>query len=237
VAHRGAGDLTMPEASKPAYADAVTKLSDIVKLDLQKTKDGVIVMGHDPTLKRNMGWDAKIADLTYAEIVEKGTFLGKDKQPSGEKIVRLDEALAIVRPIPEIWIDFKYFKPDFAERVFAELAAAKIDLSRVMIATFSQSALAWAKGHHPEVRRVAHCGGSKLTAEYLLKLKGKFDLYGVNLPQKSVTPELVSSAKANGLWVSLWFVQNETDARQWRGAGADAFVSDHAFRVRPSFLP
>ena len=35
VAHRGAGDLTMPEASLPAYSNAVAMANDIVKLDVQ----------------------------------------------------------------------------------------------------------------------------------------------------------------------------------------------------------
>ena len=33
VAHRGAGDQTMPEASLPAYSNAVATSSAIVKLD------------------------------------------------------------------------------------------------------------------------------------------------------------------------------------------------------------
>ena len=47
VAHRGAGDLEMPEASLAAYSNAVATACDIVKLDLLETKDGVVVMGHD----------------------------------------------------------------------------------------------------------------------------------------------------------------------------------------------
>lgn len=39
VAHRGAGDLEMPEASLAAYSNAVATACDIVKLDLLETKD------------------------------------------------------------------------------------------------------------------------------------------------------------------------------------------------------
>jgi len=46
VAHRGAGDLTMPEASLPAYSNAVETACDIVKLDVQRTRDGAIVTDH-----------------------------------------------------------------------------------------------------------------------------------------------------------------------------------------------
>ena len=50
IAHRGAGDRDgrKPEASKAAYSNAVATACDVVKLDVQRTRDGVIVMSHDP---------------------------------------------------------------------------------------------------------------------------------------------------------------------------------------------
>ena len=46
VAHRGAGDLSMPEATTEAYSNAVITAADVVKLDLQCTKDGIVVLGY-----------------------------------------------------------------------------------------------------------------------------------------------------------------------------------------------
>ena len=234
VAHRGAGDLTMPEATKGAYADAVAKSSDIVKLDLQKTKDGVIVMGHDPSLKRVMGWDAKIKDLTYAEILEKGDFLWR-KKPTGERIVRLDEALEIVRPVPEFWIDFKHFDPDFAERVLKTFAEKGIDESRVMVATFSKGALEYFKRSHPSIRRVGHI--SMKTSDELPRVVSYIDelgLFGVNMPvlDDQTSHEAIAELKRRGVWVSLWFVQNEKKSAKYGGSGCDAFVTDYVSRVR-----
>ena len=236
VAHRGAGDLTMPEASRPAYSNAVALANDIVKLDLQETKDGVIVMGHDPTLKRNMGWDKKIVDLTYAEILAQGTFKAKGGY-AHEKIVRLDEALAIVKPAPEFWIDFKRFTPDFAEKVLTEFRKAGIDESRIMIATFTRPALAYFQQKHPAIRRVGHIGEKQFKEGVgsVLAYRDKYGLWGVNMPvaQKATKPEDVKALRANGLWVSLWFVQDAATAASYRGAEPDAFVTDHVSVVRP----
>lgn len=242
IAHRGAGDLTMPEASLPAYSNAVAMANDIVKLDLQRTKDGVVVMGHDNSLKRNMGWDVRIRDLTYAEIFEKGRFLDNGKKPGKERIVRLDQALAIVKVIPEFWIDFKdsgNFSPEFAEDVVAAFAAAGIDLSRVMVATFTRPALAYFREHHPAVRRVGHFGGmgkdadSETLVKHVIKFRDNYGLYGVNMPGRDLmtTPEVIDRLRANGLWVSVWFVQNAKTAANYR-AHADAFVTDYVSKVR-----
>ena len=253
VAHAGAGDLTMPPASKPAYSNAVATACDIVKLDLQYTKDKQIVMGHDPDLKRVMGWPTSISALTYAEIYEKGRFL-EHRKPGNERIVRLDEALAIVKTAPEFWLDFKHFKPEMAEQVLAEIKKAGIDESRLMVATFTKPALKYFRDRHPEIRRVGHISVTALTngtwtctaapkqtfadrravMDAVLRYRDELNLFGVNMPviQGQTRPEDVAYLKQNGLWVSLWFVQNEEKAQAYRDAAPNAFVTDHDTNAR-----
>ena len=256
VAHRGAGDLEMPESSLPAYSNAVAMASDIVKLDLQQTKDGVIVLCHDNTLERYMGWNVEICDLTYAELLAKGTY-----KPVGgyanERIVRLDQALAIVKGLPEFWMDFKDYSPAMAEQTLQTFAKFGIDESRVMCATFDYKALAYLRQTHPKVRRVAHVGvginkdGSFWTSfdrkrKYpakreayaaILAAKERYGLFGVNMPvlnrdASRTEPDDVAYLRRQGLWVSLWFVQSRKDAEHYRSSGADAFVTDHVSQVR-----
>ena len=71
VSHRGE-EMDAPEASRPAFELAARRHADIVKLDIRFTKDGVVVLSHDSTLKRTMDWDAPISELTCREIREKG---------------------------------------------------------------------------------------------------------------------------------------------------------------------
>jgi glycerophosphoryl diester phosphodiesterase len=243
VAHRGAGDLVMPEASLPAYSNAVATGCNIVKLDLQRTKDGVVVMGHDTTLKRNMGWVAKISTLNYPDILEKGRFLDENGARGPWRIVRLDEALAIVKPVPEFWIDFKdneTFSAEFAEQVLGALKAAGIDQSRVMLATFNRRALAYFKCHHPSIRRVGHFSfnrekvGKDEMRKMALAFRDKYGLYGLNMPIGGFKTGLddVAFLKQNGIWISLWFVQDEKCATFYKPAMPDAFVTDYVTRAR-----
>lgn len=245
VAHRGAGDLVMPEASLPAYSNAVAMGCNIVKLDLQCTKDGVVVMGHDGSLKRNMGWDAMVHSLTYAEILEKGRYL-ENGVPGSERIVRLDQALAIAKMVPEMWIDFKVaadFSPEFAEKVVAEIRGAGIDFSRVMLATFTRPALSYFREHYPSIRRVGHfsrpkkIGPGESIVDFALRFRDEYGLYGLNMPiaNEATAPGDVGTLKKNGLWVSLWFVQNAAQACRYRSADADAFVTDHVSAARSAF--
>lgn len=231
IAHRGAGDLRMPEASRPAYSNAVATACDVVKLDLQETKDGVIVMGHDGTLKRNMGWDVRILDVTYAEILEKGRFTPKGGVVN-ERIVRLDEALAIVGDIPEFWIDFNHFTPAFAEKVLATFKQMGIAEGRLMVATYTKAAIAYFQQAHPNIRRVGHISGQQ--GEKLYAYCKKFGLWGVNMPvrDKKTSKEAIRELKKRNLWVSLYFVQDRATAEFYRDSDADAYVTDHVSDVR-----
>jgi len=161
VAHRGFGDRGWgrAEASKPGYSNAVDTVCDVVKLDLRCTKDGVIVLNHDGNLKRTMGWNVNITNVTYTELYEKGRYRynkWKQRTPLDMRIVRLDEALEILRPAPQFWVDFKYFAPEFADKVVQTFRDAKIDLSRVMVATFTEKALVHFKEKYPSIRRISH---------------------------------------------------------------------------------
>lgn len=245
VAHRGEHKLA-PEGSLPAYRFAVEHKLDIMKLDLQLTKDGVVVVSHDASLKRTMGWDVQIREVTYAEIKDKGVFKSVGGY-AGEKLVTLREALAVTKAMPELWLDFKYFTPAFAEQVLKEVAAAGISEDRVMIATFTKAAIMYMKEYHPAIRRVGHisispqpdgtlktsCSGAEIFASMdevtavILGYKLELGLFGVNVPsnRRLVTSETVKKLCEAGLWVSIWYVNDIETADYYRAAGADAFVT------------
>ena len=258
VAHRGAGDRTSfrPESSTVAYSNAVETVCDVVKLDLQCTKDGVVVMHHDPSLKRLMNWDTNIIDVSYAEILEKGRYCGLRLKPTPYRIVRLDEALEIAHAVPQFWIDFKYFTPEFAEKVMQTFRDAKIDFSRIMVATFNHDALQYMQKNYSDIRRISHVNwryrpelkvftGSMRTGrmktrenvmECVLNLIKNYGLYGVNMPRSLTTAQDVKMLHDNGIkWVSLYFVQDTDQAEKVRSWGMDAFVTDFVTKARKAY--
>ena len=67
AAHRGDW-RNFPENSLEAIDNAVKMGVDIVELDVQRTKDGQLVLMHDPTLNRTTTGKGAIADTTLAYI-------------------------------------------------------------------------------------------------------------------------------------------------------------------------
>ena len=60
TAHRGSS-RSAPENTMAAIAAAVEEMADYVEVDVQLTKDGVIVLGHDANLKRVAGVNRSMA--------------------------------------------------------------------------------------------------------------------------------------------------------------------------------
>ena len=67
IGHRGAsGHAT--ENTLSAFAKASDLGADMWELDTQRTKDGVCVVSHDDSLQHVFGHDARISELTAAEL-------------------------------------------------------------------------------------------------------------------------------------------------------------------------
>jgi glycerophosphoryl diester phosphodiesterase len=69
VAHRG-DPLTHRENTVPAFQAAEAAGADMLELDLQRSRDGAVVVLHDTTLERLWGVPAAVSALTYEEILQ-----------------------------------------------------------------------------------------------------------------------------------------------------------------------
>lgn len=157
--HRGGEDNLAPEHSPALTRLAVEHKMDIIKLDLQLTKDGAIVTSHDPSAKRVFGVDRKISDMTLAELKEMVALPVAGY--TNEHIQTLEEVLAIAKDgIPQFGLDFKAFTPEMAEKALAIIAKAGVAEDRIFIITYTLKALAYMKERHPTVRRVMHTSAS-----------------------------------------------------------------------------
>ena len=67
TAHRGYSTAA-PENTLPAFQLAIDHHSDRAELDVQMTKDGVVMVTHDTSLRRCTGRNANIYDLTFAQV-------------------------------------------------------------------------------------------------------------------------------------------------------------------------
>ena len=89
-AHRGASAYA-PENTKVAFEKATELKANGIELDLQKTKDGKIVIFHDDYIDKKSNGTGKIEEYTYQELLELDFGSWFDNKYRNEKIVLFED--------------------------------------------------------------------------------------------------------------------------------------------------
>ena len=146
-AHRGLHNLgnLIPENSMKAFILAKETGYDI-KLDLNLTKDGNVVVFHDGDLVRACGIDFKIEELTWDELSEYKIF------ETGEKIPLFSDVLKEIKGEIPLLVELKNSKryKELCDKSSKLLDAYKGDYC---IESFNPQIVYWFKKNRPDVVR------------------------------------------------------------------------------------
>lgn len=121
-AHRGGASRGHPENCLATFAATVSQTWSILEIDLQVTKDGAIVLMHDPTLDRTSNGKGPIKDRTLAELKELRL---KDRlgNLTDERIPTLDEVMKWARGKTILALDKKQVPAGQVARLITEYKA------------------------------------------------------------------------------------------------------------------
>lgn len=252
IAHRGGAQL-MPENTLAAFIDAMARGCDGAELDVQLTRDGVVVVHHDFRLKaglarKNGAWlteaGPRIKDLTLEELrqYDVGTAQpGSDYarthpllKPLAAHIPTLDEVVALARdPASTLFVELKCDAgDDSADPVELADASYKViadseALPRTIFVGFDWRALAHV--HHMGAvcwfTADRQAGDARPVIDRIAQAGGQG--WFPNYPD--ATPENVAYARSLGLKVGAWTVNDLAAMR--RLMDLDAICTD-----RPDIL-
>jgi glycerophosphoryl diester phosphodiesterase len=158
TAHRGAS-VAAPENSMAAFRAAMEAGATFTELDVQRTRDGQIVVVHDGDLMRLGGDPRKVSELTAAEIA--GIDIGRkyDARFAGETPPTLAQVIDLVRGRMKINVELKYNVPDpLLAPAVIELLKSKQFLDDVVITSLDYAALKQVESIEPRVRALHWCG-------------------------------------------------------------------------------
>ena len=119
LAHRG---LTRhaPENTLPAFAAAIA-LEMAIELDVYQTRDGHLIVIHDPTVDRTTNGSGRVSDLTLAEIRKLDAGQWFHVRFAGLQVPTLDEVLQLIgqRQRRPVWIalNMKLLSPGIEEKI------------------------------------------------------------------------------------------------------------------------
>lgn len=154
VAHRGAAGLA-PENTLAAIHAAVGTGAAFIEVDLRRTKDGAVILFHDPTVDRTTNGMGRVSDYTLAQLRSMDAGSWFDPVFTGERVPTFAEAAALLQPAPaSVLIELK---DDWSDAqltpVVEELRELQM-LNRVVLQSFNLATLEALQRVAPEFARV-----------------------------------------------------------------------------------
>ncbi len=215
IAHRG-DPVAHPENTLAAFHAALAQGADMIELDCRRTKDGVIIVLHDPDLERVWGVRRRAADLRAEDVAALTC--------SGERIPTLAEVLAqIALPVMVDVAD-----PGIIADVFAQVEASGAT-ERCLFAGHLR-ALEWLRATRKDVRIALSWGRIRRPSRALLDaLRPEY----FNPRYHFVDDKVIAAMHGLGIGVSTWTVDDERRMRELAAAGVDAIISNRVGTLVP----
>ena len=243
VAHRGASSEA-PENTLAAVRRAIARDADLVEVDVQRTKDGALVLLHDTTLARTTNvrrvfprrapW--LVSDFTADEVARLDAGSWHSQQFAGERIPTLEQLVDVVRPSRAgLLLELKAvaLHAGLAREVAAALRAvpgyvdSAVASGRLVVQSFDHDAMR----EHKEVEPSVPVGalGTPTRAE-LGALATWADQ--VNPVHWSVRRSYVETVHRHGMRCQLWTVNKPEHMRRALSLGVDGVITNHPGALR-----
>jgi glycerophosphoryl diester phosphodiesterase len=236
IGHRGAMGYA-PENTLPSFEKGWKMGADGIECDVHLSRDGQLVVIHDPTLDRTTNGKGRVRRHAWREMSRLDAGSWYHRRFRRARLLRLPELLDWLRPkkspsglplkiLIEIKNEPKY--PKIAERVVDVLQRKKM-VDRAMIISFDHAVVRRVKRLSPELR------GGILYHKRLADLTGRlawtradaiFPLW------KLVTPSLIRLAKEQGRFVGVWTVNKPGEMRRMIRVGVDGIATNYPDRLR-----
>lgn len=206
AAHRGDA-LRAPENTLSAIESALAHGATMVEMDVQRTKDGVLVLHHDTSLLRMAGVPEPVSFHTLEELrrLEVGSRFSEEF--AGERIPTLEEALMLMKGRGSVLLDVKVEEKEkeTAEEILTLLK--KLDMKDyVYIQSFQYNFLRAIRAMDEEIQL------GQIMYAALGRLEGlSVDFYTVR--SNMLTKSLVKRAHDADRGVFVWVIQTEEELK------------------------
>ncbi len=234
AAHRG-GAALWPENSLLAFRSALALGVDALELDLHLTADGEVVVLHDPSLDRTSTGTGAVRDLKLADLAAV-RLKTRDGAVTAERVPTFAQVLDLVAPtsaelLPEIKVDTNRQRYSGIEEKVLALIRARGLLARTTIQAFQVETIRRLRELEPTGRTMLLVARGDVErdrarpAEAVRRARelGATDL-GMN--HRLIDTDVMSAARAAGIRVSAWTVNEESDIRRMVDLGVDIVMSD-----------
>jgi glycerophosphoryl diester phosphodiesterase len=236
--HRGAAGLA-PENTLPSFALALALGADVLELDVHASRDGVIVVSHDPTLERTTNGTGALRDHTFHQLqqLDAGYRFSRDGHdfPYRGQGVRIPPFETVLKQFPLAYcnLEIKQADPLIVEEVIAIIR--RFDAQhRVLLAAEHDEIMRDVRLHAGDI---ATSFSAAEVADFIGRVHaGSLDGYqpvgrALQIPPRFgeielVTADSVAAAHRCGLEVHVWTINQRDEMQRLLALGVDGLMSD-----------
>ncbi|MDQ0218048.1 glycerophosphodiester phosphodiesterase family protein [Peribacillus cavernae] len=231
AAHRGVPSLS-PENTMTSYRQAYDLGADLIETDVQKTKDGHLVIMHDYTVNRTTNGTGNVKDLTLDQIqqLDAGVKFGPEFQ--GEKVPTFKEYLQEFKD-KEVVLLVELKAADIEQQVIDEIEEEGM-ADKVVIQSFNLDSVKNSKVIKPEIGTgYLYSSAVPATENAKLKKAQQMLLYGtsmntsLNASYSSLYQEFITYMRQRGMLNMHWTYRNEEHLHQSLNAGIIGPITDY----------
>lgn len=222
-AHRGASGYA-PENTLASFEKALEMGADGIELDVRLTKDGHVVVMHDPLVMRTTKRFGSIAGKTLKNLQQLDA--GK-----GEKIPTLQEVLDLVHKKAQVHIELKgKGTPTPVANIITEyIQKKKWSYSDFVVSSFHHNELREFKKLLPQVQIGALIIGCNIEFDKYIK---EFDAYSINMWSQLIKKSTVEEAHKRGFKIFAYTVNTISGASNMEKLRVDGIFTNYPDRVR-----
>ncbi|MBS7609730.1 glycerophosphodiester phosphodiesterase [Candidatus Bathyarchaeota archaeon] len=212
IGHRGAAAYE-PENTLRSFRRALEIGVHAVELDVHLSKDGRVVVIHDPTVDRTTNGHGYVRDLSFED-------LSKLDAGMGERIPLLEEVIDLVKDKAILQIELK---GEGTEEPVLRILEEKGFLDRVVLTSFFHNRVKKAKELKPLIKTGVLFVGRPLDPIHIVRV-AKADAIHINY--LTVDKELVEEIHRAGIKVTVWNVDEPRNIDRMIDFGVDAIGSN-----------
>jgi len=234
AAHRG-GALLWPENGLTAFRNALSLGADYLELDTHLTADSQVLVIHDPTLDRTTTSRGPVSAKRLSELAST-RLKARDDRVTDDGVPTLAQVLDVLKPSrAQLLLEIKV---DADKKPYADIESKTLALvdarglrERVIVMAFEAPTLRRVRALDPTIRTALLVGKGRVSRERaqpadLVKWARDVGATHLGVEHPVVDAALLSAARAAGLEVAAWTVNEEADIRRLVGLGVGVVISD-----------
>ncbi|OBZ18708.1 hypothetical protein A8L34_03875 [Bacillus sp. FJAT-27264] len=228
TAHTGCMDTL--DNTLPSVEEGIRLGADIIEDDIRVTRDGIAILAHDDIWQSVDGRTIQISALSFKELQSVEVIVDYAGKTGKMTFSTLEDLLLLIKGSGRMAnLDLKV---DEAIDAAAALVHKHDMLGQIFLSGCGAERALLAQQRYPELKKLLNADSEHfLNRSYEEALKQTLSdalaaaCFGINIYHEFVTPELIEQAKANGLKVYVWTVNDVSLMEHYAALGVDSLTT------------